>query len=146
MTDALTISASGLRAQRLRMEVIANNIANAETTDAAQERVEVDGQNFVKYFPYRRKTALFTSGPGLSGVKVTGVADVPGEFEKDFKPEHPHANVVPNDRERGYLLKPNIHPMLETVDMIAASRAYESNIMAIDALKSMGAAALRILA
>ena len=146
MIDSLTISATGLRAQRLRMEVIANNIANAETTNAGQETVKKDGQDFVKFLPYRRKSALFASGPGLSGVKVTGVADIPGEFEKDFRPDHPHANNIPGDPERGYLLKPNIQPMLETVDMISASRAYEANIMAIDALKAMGASTLRILA
>lgn len=146
MIDSLTISATGLRAQRLRMEVIANNIANAETTNAGTETVKLGDKEFTRFLPYRRKTALFASGPGLSGVKVTGVADAPGEFEKDFQPGHPHANANPADPEAGYLRKPNIQPMLETVDMISASRAYEANIMAIDALKSMGSATLRILA
>lgn len=144
--DAFDIAASGLKAQRLRMEVIANNLANVDTT-SAQQVVEPDGT--VRHIPYRRKNVFFA--PGILergerelGVSVLGVGDDPSDFRREYRPDHPHA--VASGPERGFLYLPNVHPIVEMTDMIAASRAYQANVTSIEVLKSMGESALRILA
>ena len=146
----LEISASGMRAQRLRMELIANNLANVETTSAGTEieRAE-DGEEFVRHIPYRRKVALFRPGlpgrePGF-GVSVPAVVEDTTDFRLELNPGHPHAIQKPGP-EKGYVRYPNVNPIIEMVDMISASRAYEANVTAVDTLKSMGQANLRILA
>jgi flagellar basal-body rod protein FlgC len=149
----MDISASGLRAQRIRMETISNNLANLETTSTEYTQIETDenGQQYVRHIPYRRKVALFSAGledqaDGRLGVTVPAVVeDISTAFEKRFDPQHAHAVKTPGP-DQGYVYFPNVNPLVETVDMIAASRAYEANIMAMDALKSMGEASLRILA
>lgn len=144
--DAFDIAASGLRGQRLRMEVIANNLANANTTSATTLVLE-DGT--VRHIPYRRKNVLFT--PGIlergerqRGVSVVGVVEDPTDFDRKYDPSHPHA--IPSGPEAGYVLLPNVHPIIEFTDMIAASRAYQANVTSIEVLKAMGEATLRILA
>jgi flagellar basal-body rod protein FlgC len=152
--DPMEISASGLRAQRLRMEVITNNLANVHTTEASRS-VETDraGNAHVRHTPFRRQRVLFMAGlPGMAeparlGVSVPAVVeDTETAFEKRYEPEHPHAVKNPDSPDFGYVFFPNVNPLTETVDMIAASRAYEANVTAVEALKSMGEASLRILA
>ena len=136
MSDTMDISASGLVAQRLRMNVIANNLANANTTR----------NTFGELIPYRRKDALFAAAPArdgdpLQGVLVPVIADDLSPFQAVPNPGHPDA-----DPATGNVLMPNIDPLIEMVDMIDATRAYEANVTAFEATKAMSAASLRLLA
>jgi len=132
---SLSISASGLTAERLRMDVISQNLANANTT-----RTESGG-------PYRRQVPVFVPhriengrGRGLAGygVRVAGIVAQPGPGRMVYDPEHPDAD------ERGYVEYPNVNVVTEMVDMISASRAYEANVTALNAVKAMANKALEI--
>ncbi len=160
---AIKISASGLRGQRTKMDVVARNLANAETT-----RTE-DGT------PYRRQRAIFEQvlgekvqrhntalgRPGNSQLNTThrahmsGLAPSPGETaggvesQVDVAPDASDFRVVydpghPDADKDGYLLLPNVNPVTEMVDMIAASRAYEANVSAVQTSKDMFNDALKI--
>ena len=148
----MDISASGMRAQRKRMEVIAVNLANADTTNAGQEIVQgSDGERYVRYTPYRRKEVIFEAGNLVRGdrkfgVTVPRVVDDMTDFRKEFEPGHQHAVNIPGDADYGKVLHPNVNPIVEMVDMIAASRAYEANITAAEMFKNMSSQTLRILA
>ena len=150
--SAIDISASGMRAQRLRMEVIANNLANVETTSALKT-TEVDGQGkqYVEHSPYRRKEVVFKI-EGVDekdknfGVSVPMIVDDESDFRYEFDPSHRHAVQNPDNPDFGRVRLPNVDPMVEMVDMIAASRAYEANITAVETAKNMGSATMRILA
>lgn len=144
MFNSFDISASGMTAQRLRMDIIADNIANVETTRT------VDG------LPYRRKLAVFqersttpfreflkkktgeSAGTGSEGVQVVGISEDPSPFKMIYNPGHPDAN------EEGYVAMPNVDIVSEMVDMISASRAYEANITVLNTAKSMAMRALEI--
>ena len=132
MFKAMDVSASGLTAQRFRMDVISENIANMDTT-----RTDT-GE------PYRRRVTVFEQQPGDSfssylgsaasgtgGVRVAGVVEDPSPLKLEYDPENPDAN------EEGYVQKPNVDVVTEMVDMISASRAYEANITALNASKDM---------
>jgi flagellar basal-body rod protein FlgC len=148
MVEPIDISASGLYAQRLRMEVIANNIANSLTTNSSEIVEEIDGTFYTRYVPFRRKEVIFQVGIDESGLGVScpKVIDDMAPFKKEYKPSHPHAVKNPKDPDFGYVLYPNIDPLIEQVDMFTATRAYEANLAAIEALKSMVGSSLRILA
>jgi flagellar basal-body rod protein FlgC len=144
--DALGISGSGLTAQRLRMDVTAENLANAQSTRGA------DGQ------PYRRKeVVLREAGDGFAGalrsavaagggssaagrgVEVTGINEDPLPGRRVFDPTHPDAN------QQGYVTLPNVNSVTEMVDLIDASRAYEANVTAMQAAKQMFTKTLELL-
>jgi flagellar basal-body rod protein FlgC len=142
MFDSMHISASGLSAERVRMDVIAQNLANVNTTRGP------DGN------PYRRKEVVFQSadmsqGSGVSGVggggtpklgvEVLGITEDPSPLRAVYDPSHPDAN------EQGYVFLPNINPVTEMVDMITATRAYEANVTSMNAAKNMALKALDIL-
>ena len=130
--DSLEISAAGMRAQRARMDVIAANLANVDTTSARTERR--DGE--LRHVPYRRRIAVLLEGAnGLPSVKV---AEDRSGFRAERRPGHPHAAA-------GTVLFPNVDPMVETLDMMSASRAYEANVTAAEVAKAMQQSALRIL-
>jgi flagellar basal-body rod protein FlgC len=131
---AIETSAAGMRAQRLRMETAALNLANAETTSFSTE--ERDGR--VVHVPYRRRSVEFTVG--ADGRPLGRVVEDASPFRAEHEPGHPHAT------SDGTLLKPNVHPLTEMTELMAASRAYEANVAALDTAKAMQAAALRILA
>lgn len=120
------ISSSGMAAERLRLDAISNNLANMNTTRAE------DGE------PYKRVMVEFQAQPGLGGVKVSRLVrdDSPPLMVHD--PGHPDANAD------GYVAMPNISPVNEMVDMITATRAYEANVAAFNAAKSMVMKALEI--
>lgn len=133
---AMTISATALSAQRTRLNVIAENLANANTT-----RTESGG-------PYRRRAvrleseapsfaALLPGEAQLRGVRVGAVTET-GDTRRQYMPGHPDA-----DRD-GYIEMPNVNPVMEMADMMAATRAYEANVSAIQALKSMAQKALEL--
>ena len=147
MFDALNVSATGLTAERLRMDVTAENLANAQTTRGA------DGQ------PYRRKEVVLAevqqggfgaqlakavgagsaSGSQPGGVEVAGITQdqTPGKLVYD--PGHPDADA------EGYVRMPNVDTVAEMVDLISASRAYEANVTAMNAAKQMFSKTLDLL-
>jgi len=132
--SAMDISASGLYAERARMNVIANNLANANST-----RTPEGG-------PFRRQLILLRGNEAANtdtlenlGVEVMGVVDDPTPFPMVFNPGHPDANAD------GYVAMPNVNVVEEMVDMITAVRAYEANITAIEANKSMVRRSLDII-
>ncbi len=166
MFESLRVSATGMSSQRVKMDVVAQNIANAETTRTAEGT------------PYRRQRAVFqqvlerklarlqlqrlratggassltrtderhlpgglrlTRQDGAEGVSVdVGRAPDASEFRVVFDPGHPDADA------EGYVLLPNVNVINEMVDMITASRAYEANVSAVQAAKDMFAKALEI--
>ena len=139
------ISASGMSAQRLRMDIAAENIANIDTT-----RTEAGG-------PYRRKDVVFQSygensfqeamrnasrGQGFtsrhSGVRVSAIIEDTREMKLVYNPEHPDADAD------GYVTLPNVDLLKETVDSMSATRSYEANVTALNAMKLMAQKALEI--
>ena len=125
MFHAFRVSASGLTAERLRMDTISNNLANANTT-----RTESGD-------PYRRQIPVFAPN-GNAGVQVVGIAEDMSPSRLVYDPQHPDAD------HEGYVSFPNVHVVKEMVDLITATRAYEANITAINAAKSMAQKALEI--
>jgi flagellar basal-body rod protein FlgC len=145
--DSLDVSASGLTAERLRMDVTAENLANAQTTRGA------NGQ------PYRRKevvlqeipqggfgaslaAAMGSQGAGAGrpgGVEVGGIVEDQTPFKTVYDPGHPDADA------QGYVRMPNVDTVTEMVDLISASRAYEANVTAMQTAKQMFAKTLDIL-
>jgi flagellar basal-body rod protein FlgC len=137
--NSLRISASGLTAERLRLDVIADNLANVNTT-----RTAAGG-------PYRRKVAVLEERPigfadllgvqptlatGRGGVRVAAIVEDANPPQRVYNPGHPDADPD------GYVLMPNVNVVTEMVDMITATRAYEANVTAMNAAKQM---ALRTL-
>ncbi|NPV58353.1 MAG: flagellar basal body rod protein FlgC [Actinobacteria bacterium] len=134
--SSFDISASGLTANRLWMDVISSNIANAQTTHTPEGG------------PYRRREVLFSTkveesaDPGLEGgqgVRVVGIVEDESPSQLVYDPDHPDA------REDGYVEMPNVNAVTEMVDMLVASRAYEANAAAMEAAKAMLTRALDIL-
>lgn len=124
MFDAFAISGSGMTAERLRMDVIASNLANADSTQGA------DGQ------PYRRRMVVLQAGSPsfdqvLSGVKVAGIVEDQSPLRRVYDPSHPDADA------QGYVTLPNVNPVTEMVDLITSSRGYEANVTAMNAAKQM---------
>ena len=141
----LEISASGLTAERLRMDVTAENLANAQTTRGA------NGQ------PYRRKEVVLQETPGsfgaslsaamggsdngsTGGVQVAGVVeDTTTPLKRVYDPGHPDADA------QGYVSMPNVDTVTEMVDLISAQRAYEANVTAMQSAKQMFSKTLDLL-
>lgn len=128
--SAMRISASGMSAERLRMDTISSNMANATTT-----RTEEGG-------PYKRKVAVFQeaydSARNPSGVKAVEIQDDESELRKVYDPTHPDAD------ETGYVTYPNVNVLNEMADMIVSTRAYEANVDTLTANKNMFTKALEI--
>jgi len=142
MFNALDISAAGLTAQRLRMDIISQNIANINTTRTAEGG------------PYRRKLTVFQEITGQSfnsvfedilnrpvinaGVRVSEIAADNAPGPRVYEPGHPDADLD------GYVTMPNVNIIEEMVDMISASRSYEANVTANNSSKSMIAKTMEI--
>ena len=124
LRSSVDISASGLRAQSLRMRVIAENLANADSVG------QTPGGD-----PYRRKVVTFEPDLGgqdaSQGVRVRDVIADRSAFQRVYQPGHPAAD------EQGYVKMPNVNGLIETADMRAAQRSYEANVNAIEAARSM---------
>ena len=132
--SSLNISASGLSAQRQRLDTISSNIANANTT-----RTPGGG-------PYRRQEVVFTTRAevlGLAGSRPTGV-EAPQVVEDATPPRAVYEPGHPDADASGYVQMPNVNVVKEMVDMISASRAYEANVTALNAGKAMVMKALEI--
>jgi flagellar basal-body rod protein FlgC len=130
----LSVSASGMAAQRTRAELVIQNLANSETT-----RTPEGG-------PYRRQDAVFESAPqispfsvvfqtemtsGVNGVEVADIIQDPSEGEKRYQPGHPDADA------EGFVAYPNVNPAEDMVDLLSAQRGYEGNVAAMTAIKDM---------
>ena len=128
--NTMRISASGLSAERLRMDTITSNSTNVNTIRGK------DGK------PYVRKIAVFQenldNAMGLNGVKAVGVVEDKSPLRKVYNPSHPDAD---ND---GYVTMPNVNILNEMADMIASSRAYEANVDTLNATKNMFTKTLEI--
>ncbi|PXW92536.1 flagellar basal-body rod protein FlgC [Streptohalobacillus salinus] len=145
--NAMNTSSSALTAQRLRMDTVSANIANAETTRA---RINDDGE----FEPYRRKTVRFQEEgssfkdqlsrirtgkhTGLNGVKVSSIEEDDAPFITVYNPNHPDADA------EGYVQMPNVDPLQEMVDLMSTTRSYEANVTALNATKGMLMKALEI--
>jgi flagellar basal-body rod protein FlgC len=140
--SALDISASGLTAQRRRIEVISSNLANSNTTKTAEGG------------PYRRKDLVFESAPvsnpfssalesemqnqSEAGVSVIGIYEDSSPFLKRYDPSHPDADA------EGFVLLPNISPVEEMVNLLSATRSFEANVQSINAIKEIAQKSLEI--
>ncbi|MDD5067036.1 MAG: flagellar basal body rod protein FlgC [bacterium] len=147
MFTSINTSASGLSAQRLRMDVIANNIANVNTTRTTeggpfkrQKVVFMPADTKVKYkLPFLPDKFKPIAG---QGVRVLRVEDDSSPFRLVYDPSHPDA--IKTGEKAGYVQMPNVNVVTEMVDMISASRAYEANVAMIDHSKSIFSKALEI--
>jgi flagellar basal-body rod protein FlgC len=140
--NSINISASGLTAEKLRMDVISKNIANVNTTRTANgtpyRRQVVTFQERDKQMPFSEYLNDASKNFIGSGVKVSGITEDKTPFKSLYDPGHPDAD------EEGYVKMPNVDVMTEMVNMISASRAYEANVTAINSAKSMALKALEI--
>ena len=133
MFGALDISTSGMHAQRVRMNVIAQNLANVDSILDDEGRPE----------PYRRKVTVMASGAagdGTPGVRVARIAEDRGPLRRVYEPNSEYAG------EDGYVNYPNVNMVTENVDGLLAARAFEANVAAFELTKTMIGSALRILA
>ncbi len=124
LLKTMRISAAGMKVQGTRLRVIAENIANADSLPRS-----ADDQ------PYRRKVVTFKTeldrATGVESVRVDKVRPDTSEFQKRYDPSHPAADA------KGYVLAPNVTPLIEMMDMREAQRSYEANLNVIKAAKSM---------
>lgn len=141
LATAIDVGASGLSAQRRRLELLVSNLVNANTTKPAGEE------------PYRRRDVIFTAvapeqtfgaafdeaAGAVRRVEVSGVVTDPSEPIKRFEPGHPHAD------KDGYVRYPNVNPMEEMVNLISAARSYEANLQAVNTARDMAAKTLEII-
>ena len=140
MFNAMEVSATGMTAQRYRTDIIAQNLANINSTRGE------DGE------PYRRKTVIMAEqnktafgnvmqtvmGSQVNGVKVTAVAKDMSDLRMVYEPSNPDADA------NGYVSYPNVDTVTEMTDMIDASRSYEANVTAFNASKSMALKGLEV--
>jgi flagellar basal-body rod protein FlgC len=133
----MTISGSGMSAERFRMEVVANNIANANTTRSANGGA------------FRRQDVVFAEvlgatthpggAPALRGVQAVEVVEDPTPLPRVYMPGHPDADA------EGYVRMPNVQLPIEMVNLMTAARAYEANLRAAQTFRTMSEQALAIL-
>jgi flagellar basal-body rod protein FlgC len=145
--NSLKISASALLAQRLRLDVIANNIANVETTHTEEggpyQRQDVvftpDVSNgFLPTFVATQRGVSEVQSAGMGGVKVAKIVESDEPGSRIYDPTHPDAD------EEGYVLYPNVNIVVEMTNMLSATRSYEASLAVIDAVKRMALKALEI--
>ncbi len=122
--DSFDISASGLTAQRARLDLIASNIANVETT-----RTSEGG-------PYKRLQSVFAARNNPGGVEMIGAVADAREARRIYQPGHPDADA------NGFVAYPNVNIVEEMVDLVSATRSYEANAAAFNAAKGMAQRAL----
>ncbi len=138
MFESFAISAQALTSQRIRLNVIASNLANINTTRTPEGT------------PYRRRDVVFSAHPfesalsvagrsTLTGVRVVEVVEDARPFRLVYEPSHPDAD------ENGYVMYPNVNPLEEMVNMMTAVRSYEANISVLKATKTMISKALEII-
>jgi flagellar basal-body rod protein FlgC len=138
LMTAIAVSATGLTAQRKRLEVMVSNMVNANTTQPAGTE------------PFRRKDVIFSATPpqttfgaefddAVQGVEISGIVPDRSEPRKVYDPDHKHAD------KDGNVYYPNVNPMEEMVNVLSATRSYEANLQAVNAAKEMTQKTLEIL-
>ena len=129
-SSAMAVAATALKAQQGRMRVIAENIANADSTAKS-----AGGD------PYRRQVPVFQTSKidGASGVKLAEVVPDRSDFHMEFDPSHPAAD------KNGYVKRPNVDPLMEAMDMREAQRAYDANLNVIETARAMQSSTLGLL-
>jgi flagellar basal-body rod protein FlgC len=131
--DALRISASGMSAERLRMDVTAANLANANSTRGANGG------------PYVRQEVVLQAKGGssfenvLNGVQVAGIVNDPSPGRRVYDPSHPDADA------QGYVTMPNVNSVTEMTDLITETRSYQANVQALQTAKSLYSKTLEVL-
>ena len=134
--SALRVSATGLAAERVRVNVAASNLANAETTRGP------DGAPYRRLDPVLEATpfepAPGDAGPELVGVRVAQVVADPGPGKRVYLPSHPDADPD------GFVTLPDVNPVHEIVNLLSAQKAYDANATAVETLKTMAQRALDI--
>jgi len=139
--NAFNISSSGLVAERLRMEVVANNIANASVTrtpeGGAYRRKDVVFESLLGQNPFNPEGPFASSGFG--GVAVAGIVEDPSELPRVFNEGHPDAD------QDGFVTMPNVKLPIEMVNLITATRAYEANLKAAQTFSDMNQQAIAVL-
>lgn len=124
LVNSMTIAASGMKAQGMRLRVVAENVANADSLG------DKPGDD-----PYRRKTITFTNELNreinADLVKVDKIGRQPGDFDVVYEPGHPLAD------DNGYVTRPNVNSLIELTDMKEAQRSYEANMSVIESSRSM---------
>lgn len=127
---AMAVASTALKAQQSRMRIIAENIANAEST-----------ANVAGGQPYRRQTPVFQARnvDGATGVVLAEVRPDQSDFRMDYDPSHPAANA------EGYVMRPNVDTLVEAMDMREAQRAYEANLNVIETARNMDSRTLDII-
>jgi flagellar basal-body rod protein FlgC len=132
LDNAVRVAASGLTAQSQRLRIIAENMANADSTGTTPGAE-----------PYRRKVVTFRSvldrARDIQQVKTGPVQTAGGDFQRKYDPAHPAADA------QGYVLMPNVNPLIEIMDMREAQQSYQANLSVIDAAKSMISRAIDLL-
>ncbi|AYG96341.1 flagellar basal body rod protein FlgC [Brevundimonas naejangsanensis] len=126
----MAVASTALKAQQSRMRIIAENIANAEST-----------ANVAGGQPYRRQTPVFQARDvdGATGVVLAEVRPDQSDFRMDYDPSHPAANA------EGYVMRPNVDTLVEAMDMREAQRAYEANLNVIETARNMESRTLDII-
>jgi len=128
LLNTFNIGASGMSAQSIRLNTISSNIANAESSSGPDGRT------------YRARQVVFSSVPSAnnpgSGVAVTNVVESNAPLRREFRPGHPKAD------NNGYVDMPNVNPVEEMVDMISASRAYQTNVQLVNVTRQLVLATL----
>jgi len=132
LTKALQVSVAGMKAQNTRIKVIAENIANADSTG------ETPGD-----LPYRRQTVTFKNAldreMGVETVRVSKIGVDESEFKREYNPSHPSADAD------GYVLMPNVNSLIETTDLREAQRTYEANLSVIQNVRQMLTRTVQVL-
>ena len=147
MFDALDVSASGLTAQRYRMDIISENVANANTTRTENGGIyrrkvvtfEAKGDNGMSFSSVLGRSTMDLSNAVGDGVRISSVQeDRTSDVKKVYDPSHPDAD------ENGYVTYPNVNTVTEMTNLIDASRSYEANTTAFKAVKPMAESGLSI--
>lgn len=132
LQNVMAISASGMKAQGVRLKVIAENLANANTT------AETPGD-----LPYRRKVVIFKNeldrALGTDTVRAAKIDVDKSDFQRRYDPSHPSADA------EGYVLLPNVNSIIESMDMREAQRSYEANVSVVEAARTMLSRTIEVL-
>jgi len=146
--DAIDVAGTGLSAERLRMDVTAGNLANAQTTQGANgqpyrrrevvlQEAQADGQSFGAMLD--TAVAGGSSSSPANGVQVAGIVEDQTPPRRVYDPGHPDADA------QGYVSLPNVNPVTEMVDLISASRSYEANVTSMQTAKTLFSKTLELL-
>ncbi len=133
MFGALDIAASGMAAERLRLDVTSANLANADTTRGA------NGQPYVRQEVALQAGGVTSFSNVLSGVQVAGIVNDPSPPRRVYQPGHPDADA------NGYVNLPNVNSVTEMTDLIAESRSYEADTQAFQTAKTLYSKTLDLL-